>query len=59
MNKCQNCPYHLGLIKCVLNPCIECSLQKRKTHPFKVQIEIHEGQICAKCGSNHYKIENV
>ena len=32
--KCADCPYAAGLIKCIVSPCIECRLNKRKTHPF-------------------------
>ena len=32
--KCIRCPYHLGYIKCVRDPCIECMQSGRKTHPF-------------------------
>lgn len=55
MNKCKTCPYHLGKIKCIHNPCIECNQSNRKTHPFPTPIEIHEGIICRKCGSNRFK----
>lgn len=53
--KCIKCPYRLGTIKCVLNPCIECLAKKLKTHPFQTPVEIHEGQICPKCGGNRFK----
>lgn len=53
--KCIKCPYRLGTIKCVINPCIECLEQKRKTHPFPTPVEIHENVICKKCGSNTFK----
>ena len=33
--KCLNCPYRLGLVKCVRTPCIECMREGRKTHPFQ------------------------
>lgn len=55
MKKCLDCPYYLGTIKCIKDPCIECKLQKCKNHPFPTPVEIHEGQICAKCGSNRFK----
>jgi len=55
MNKCKTCPCHLGKIKCIHNPCIECNQSNRKTHPFPTPIEIHEGIICRKCGSNRFK----
>lgn len=32
--KCLNCPYYLGYIKCIISPCRECIMNKRKTHPF-------------------------
>lgn len=32
--KCLKCPYYLGKIKCVIDPCRECILSKRKKHPF-------------------------
>ena len=53
--KCVKCPYRLGKIKCIQNPCIECMGQKRKTHPFPIPVEIHERLICEKCGSNRFK----
>lgn len=33
--KCIRCPYHLGYIKCVRDPCAECMKSKRRTHPFQ------------------------
>lgn len=32
--KCMKCPYYLGIIKCIISPCTECILLKRKKHPF-------------------------
>ncbi|MBR3046163.1 MAG: hypothetical protein IKH27_12485 [Oscillospiraceae bacterium] len=32
--KCLKCPYYLGQIKCIVSPCRECIMSKRKTHPF-------------------------
>lgn len=32
--KCHTCPYALGKIKCIVSPCIECIISKRKRHPF-------------------------
>ena len=55
LKKCLTCPYKLGTIKCKLDPCIDCKLQNRKEHPFPIPVEIHEGVICAKCGSNRFK----
>jgi hypothetical protein len=37
-NKCKRCPYHLGLIKTLVNPCIKCRMEKRKTPPFPTPI---------------------
>lgn len=34
MLKCLKCPYKLGLIKCVLDPCQEYKASKSKKHPF-------------------------
>jgi len=34
--KCLKCPYNLGFIKCIVSPCPECLLSKRKKHPFMV-----------------------
>lgn len=34
MLKCLTCPYKLGIIKCIKNPCIECRQSGQKTHPF-------------------------
>lgn len=33
--KCLKCPYYLGLIKCIVNPCIDCVLTGQKTSPFE------------------------
>ena len=33
--KCLKCPYYLGYIKCIVSPCKECILNKRKTHPYE------------------------
>ncbi len=52
--KCQTCPYKQGLIKAKLDPCIQCKASGRKTHPFPMPVEIHEGKRCAKCGSNRF-----
>lgn len=32
--KCKKCPYKLGIIKTIENPCIACRSSGRKTHPF-------------------------
>jgi hypothetical protein len=32
--KCKKCPYKLGIIKAIENPCIACRSSGRKTHPF-------------------------
>lgn len=32
--KCKTCPYALGYIKCIISPCKQCILEKRKNHPF-------------------------
>lgn len=37
--KCKTCPYALGTIKCVISPCRECILNRRKTNPFNVPVE--------------------
>lgn len=34
MKKCKKCPYRLGEIKCVTNPCPKCKASGSKTHPF-------------------------
>lgn len=34
MLKCLKCPYKLGLIKCVTDPCLECKERKSKKPPF-------------------------
>lgn len=34
MKKCKSCPYHLGMIKCITDPCIQCKLNKMKKNPF-------------------------
>jgi len=36
--KCKQCPYHLGLIKTLVDPCIKCRMEKRKTPPFPTPI---------------------
>ena len=57
MDKCKTCPYKQGRIKSLTDPCIKCKLQNHKEHPFPMPVEIHEGVICAKCGSNRFKGE--
>ena len=52
MKKCLDCPYYLGKIKCITDPCIEC--QSRKTHPFPQPVLISERLLCKKCGSNRF-----
>jgi len=32
--KCKECPYHLGLIKCISDPCPSCRKRKDKSNPF-------------------------
>ena len=32
--KCKKCPYKIGLIKCIENPCPECRKAGRKSPPF-------------------------
>ena len=54
MTKCLTCPYKQGLIKSMRNPCIQCRSSGRKTHPFPMPVEIREGEICVKCGSNRF-----
>lgn len=34
MKKCKICPYHLGTIKCVTDPCPQCKARKSKKTPF-------------------------
>ena len=34
MLKCLKCPYCLGTIKCVTNPCPQCKASKSKKPPF-------------------------
>ena len=34
MRKCKECPYKLGLIKCVTSPCPDCIASGEKTNPF-------------------------
>ena len=34
MMKCLTCPYRLGLIKCVTDPCPQCRTSKSRKHPF-------------------------
>ena len=46
MLKCLKCPYKLGLIKCVQNPCPECKASKSKKHPFP-EAEIKEDKNAA------------
>ena len=35
MPKCKDCPYKLGVVKCVVSPCIDCIASGSKVHPFK------------------------
>lgn len=37
--KCLKCPYYLGKIKCLKDPCQECMKRKNKKHPFSDQIK--------------------
>jgi len=39
MSKCKECPYKIGLIKCVKNPCPDCIASGEKTDPFKSMIK--------------------
>ena len=39
MSKCKECPYKLGLIKCVKSPCPDCIASGEKTDPFKSMIK--------------------
>ena len=49
--KCQTCPYKLCLVKPKLDPCIDCMMSKRKTHPFpKIKTQTTDAR-CQKCGS--------
>ncbi len=52
--KCMTCPYKLGLIKCLRDPCIDCVMNNRKEHPFGF---LTKGQvkICPKCGSKRFE----
>lgn len=34
MKKCKICPYYLGMIKCITNPCVQCRTDKLKRNPF-------------------------
>lgn len=46
MLKCLKCPYKLGLIKCVTDPCLECKESKSKKPPFP-EAEIKEDKNAA------------
>ncbi|SFX40640.1 hypothetical protein SAMN04487832_10545 [Ruminococcus sp. XPD3002] len=35
MRKCKECPYKLGMIKCVTSPCPDCIASGEKTDPFR------------------------
>lgn len=48
--KCQTCPYKLGLVKPKLDPCIDCMMSKRKTHPFGTIAPTTVITFCPKCG---------
>ncbi|MCR4646597.1 MAG: hypothetical protein K5695_14515 [Oscillospiraceae bacterium] len=48
MKKCETCPYKLGVIKCVRDPCIECRASGRKDHPFTYLTPKQDH--CYKCG---------
>ncbi len=41
MFKCLKCPYKLGLVKCVIDPCPQCKESKCKEPPFPA-VEIKE-----------------
>lgn len=44
--KCKKCPYKLGVIKCIENPCIKCQDSKRKKHPFpEADIKFNRKQV--------------
>ena len=45
--KCLRCPYYLGQIKCVTDPCIECVRENRMKHPFGT---LPETARCPVCG---------
>lgn len=34
LKKCLLCPYHLGIVKCMISPCGRCMKQKNAKHPF-------------------------
>lgn len=43
MKKCKSCPFHLGKIKCITNPCPQCKETKSKKPPFP-EAEIKENK---------------
>ena len=45
MIKCLKCPYKLGLVKCLIDPCPQCKESKCKKPPFP-EVEIKEDKIC-------------
>jgi len=44
MKKCLKCPYRLGYIKCITDPCNECKEKKLKKPPFP-EVVVKESNI--------------
>ena len=49
--KCLRCPYYQGRIKLLCDPCVQCVMEKRLTHPFSDSGKIRAEQFCPVCGS--------
>ena len=51
LKKCRTCPYKLGQIKSITDPCIECKMSGRKDNPFaRIKTRTTDTR-CRKCGS--------
>ena len=45
--KCLRCPYYLGQIRCVTDPCVPCVTENRMSHPFA---SLTDQMRCPVCG---------
>lgn len=46
--KCADCPYRLGRVQCVKDPCPACRASGRKRHPFAEPQIVHSDSM--ECG---------
>lgn len=44
MKKCKECPYKLGTVKCVENPCLQCIESGSSTNPFGKYVEKYDNK---------------